>query len=103
MKASLFAIVLSLFVTSIPAQALPVKPPVSQQKSTEKINLNKADAKALAKAMKGIGAKRAQAIVSYRDAHGAFKSIDDLSVVKGVGKSFVKRNHERLVEVFVLG
>lgn len=103
MKASFFALVLSLFVTSLPVQADTAKPAISQQKVIEKINLNKADAKALTNAMKGIGVKRAQAIISYRDAHGAFKSIDDLAAVKGVGKGFVKRNHERLLEVFFLG
>lgn len=103
MKASFFALILSLFATSLPVQANTVKDTASSQVRIEKINLNKADANALTKAMKGIGIKRAQAIIQYRETHGAFKSIDELSAVKGVGKNFVKRNHDRLLEVFVIG
>ncbi|MGD9152071.1 MAG: helix-hairpin-helix domain-containing protein [Gammaproteobacteria bacterium] len=51
---------------------------------TAKININKADADALA-AIKGLGAKKAEAIVAYREANGNFKSIDDLTNVKGIG------------------
>jgi len=35
--------------------------------------------------VKGIGAKTAAAIVLYREAHGAFSSLDDLVKVKGIG------------------
>ncbi|MGD9108675.1 MAG: ComEA family DNA-binding protein [Gammaproteobacteria bacterium] len=49
-----------------------------------KININKADADTLA-TIKGLGAKKAEAIVTYREANGNFKSIDDLTNVKGIG------------------
>lgn len=49
------------------------------------ININVADAETLA-TLKGIGAKKAQAIVDYRKQIGRFKSIEQLLEVKGVGK-----------------
>lgn len=51
---------------------------------TEKININQADADTLA-TVKGLGSKKAEAIVAYREANGDFKSVDDLANVKGIG------------------
>src|SRR5579862_9297410 len=50
------------------------------------VNINTADAETLALELKGIGQKRAEAIIAYREQHGPFKSIDDLSNIKGIGK-----------------
>lgn len=54
------------------------------------VNINKADAKTLSESLKGIGMKRAKAIVAYRSKNGPFKSIDDLRNVKGIGDKIVK-------------
>jgi len=66
----------------------------------QKVNINAATAKQLA-SVKGIGSKRAAAIVAYRKQHGRFKSLNDLTNVKGISeKSLVrleKRNPNRLV------
>ncbi len=70
--------------------------------ATQKINLNKADAKALSHSLKGIGKVKAQAIVNYRQTHGEFKSLDELAYVKGVGHSFVKKNLEKIQAIFSL-
>ena len=40
---------------------------------------------------------RAQAIVDYRNTHGAFKSADELASVKGVGEKIVERNRENIL------
>lgn len=67
-----------------------------------KINLNQASAKVIAKSFKGIGKKRAQAIVEYRNNHGAFKDINELSRVMGISLNFVKKHNVRLKETFAL-
>lgn len=59
------------------------------------LNLNSADAASLA-AVKGIGPKRASAIVAYRQQHGAFKSVSDLSHVKGFGDKLIAKVKGRL-------
>ena len=46
--------------------------------------------------LKGIGHKKAQAILAYREQIGAFKSIDDLTKVKGIGEKILMDNKTRL-------
>jgi competence protein ComEA len=62
-----------------------------------KVDINTADASALA-AIKGLGAKKAEAIVKYREQNGNFKSINDLTKVKGVGKKLLTKI-EKEIEV----
>ena len=61
-----------------------------------KLDINTASAEALAEAIHGVGIKRAQAIVLYREQHGAFSSVDQLAQVRGIGAKTVERNRERL-------
>lgn len=60
------------------------------------VNINKADAAAMVENLEGIGPKKAAAIVSYRKKNGAFKSIDGLMEVKGIGEKIVKKNRRDL-------
>jgi len=64
--------------------------------AADPINVNSADAEALASAMVGIGAAKAAAIVAYREQHGPFKTVDDLLLVKGIGEATLNKNRERL-------
>ncbi|ROP49959.1 competence protein ComEA [Enterobacter sp. BIGb0383] len=57
-----------------------------------KVSINSASAEELARAMNGVGLKKAQAIVSYREEYGPFNSLDDLRQVPGLGGSLVERN-----------
>jgi competence protein ComEA len=61
------------------------------------VNINTADAATLAKSLDGIGDSKAQAIVAWRDAHGPFKSVDDLSQVKGFGPKTLERNRAAIL------
>jgi competence protein ComEA len=58
------------------------------------VNINTADAATLAKELKGVGPKLAQAIVEYRQKHGPFKTADELSLVKGIGPAAIAKNRE---------
>lgn len=78
-------------------------PAVAQQKATARpaaaksaaipaapVNLNTAN-QAQLEALPGIGPKVAQRILEYRQKNGAFKKLEDLMNVKGIGeKSFLK-------------
>ncbi|RMG59850.1 MAG: helix-hairpin-helix domain-containing protein [Gammaproteobacteria bacterium] len=60
------------------------------------VDINTADAETLARVMQGVGPKKAEAIVRYREAHGPFHNVYELVRVKGIGKKTVKRNFDRL-------
>jgi competence protein ComEA len=59
-------------------------------KVTGKINLNKASAAELS-SIKGIGSKKAQAIVDYRKKKGDFTDIKQLIKVRGIGHSMLAK------------
>ena len=58
----------------------------------EPVNVNTADAAALAKALDGIGPAKAKAIVSYREKNGPFKSVDQLAMVEGITQKLIDKN-----------
>lgn len=63
---------------------------------TNPVDVNTASAEVLADVMDGVGVKRAQAIVEYREQHGAFSSVDQLAEVRGVSTKIVERNRDRI-------
>ncbi|MCO8100450.1 ComEA family DNA-binding protein [Acinetobacter indicus] len=63
--------------------------------SSEKINLNMATAAQLQQ-LSGVGQKKAEAIIEYRNRHGKFKRIEDLQLVKGIGPALLAKNRHRL-------
>lgn len=97
------ALTLSAATFSVHAGAtlkkIPEQPAVSVSKQ---IDLNKADASSLIGSIKGIGAKRAAAIIAYRDSHHGFKSLEELAEVRGLGQHFVSANREKLHEIFTI-
>jgi competence protein ComEA len=56
------------------------------------VSINTGSAEALAQAMNGVGLKKAQSIVSYREEYGPFKALEQLQEVPGIGSSLVQRN-----------
>jgi competence protein ComEA len=58
------------------------------------VDINTADEKELVN-LKGIGVAKAMAIVEYRESK-CFKSIDELSNVKGIGKKIIEKNKDNL-------
>lgn len=61
----------------------------------DRVNLNTATAEQL-QTLSGIGQKKAEAIVAYRQKNGRFKSIDDIQLVKGVGPALFAKNKAKL-------
>jgi len=59
------------------------------------ININTADKDTLM-TIKGVGERRADAIVTYRKEHGPFASVDDLTQVDGIGQTTVDSNRDNL-------
>ncbi len=67
-----------------------------QQAVSATVNINTADAATLAEKLNGVGMKKAQAIVSFREQNGLFKSVDDLVNVPGIGKATLEKNRSLL-------
>jgi competence protein ComEA len=55
-------------------------------RENEKLDLNTASAQELDDRLPGIGPTLAQRIIEYRQQHGAFRSIEDLQNVAGIGE-----------------
>jgi competence protein ComEA len=60
------------------------------------VNINTADAATIATSLNGIGSVKAQAIVDYRQKHGAFRTVDELAQVKGISQKLINRNRADL-------
>ena len=58
---------------------------------TLQVNINTATTEELQKLM-GVGSKRAQAIVNYRQENGAFATASDITMVKGIGPKLFHLN-----------
>lgn len=63
--------------------------------AAEAVNINTAD-KAALMSINGVGEKRAEAIIVWREQNGPFKSVDDLASVSGIGQSIIDQNRESL-------
>jgi len=60
------------------------------------VNVNTATAEDIAKNLKGVGQAKAGAIVLYREKNGAFKSLKEITKVKGIGASTIDKNRENI-------
>ncbi len=88
----------AIFLFSLLAAPLSLAAETSAADSGEvaRIDINSADAAAIAAALDGVGLVKAQEIVAYREMFGAFQSVDELMEVKGIGPGTLERNRERI-------
>lgn len=63
---------------------------------SDKISLNQANLEQL-QTLNGVGQKKAQAIIEYRQKKGGFKTIDELMNVKGIGPKLLEKNKAKLI------
>ena len=68
----------------------------NSEEATDKISINTATADELAAALNGVGQKKAEAIISYREKYGPFSQVEQLKEVPGFGPSLVDRNLSRM-------
>ena len=69
----------------------------SQEAAKEgKVNINTATVEEL-KMLKGVGEKKAEAIIEYRKKNGSFQTKEDLMKVRGIGKKLFESFQERIV------
>jgi len=58
--------------------------------SADKVNVNTASLEQL-QSIKGVGSSTAAAIIKYREKNGAFKQVEDLVNVKGIGSKKLEK------------
>ncbi|ACA31813.1 ComEA family DNA-binding protein [Histophilus somni] len=83
----------------------PTQPPSSAQATqqvepviiSDKLNINTATAEEIKHALIGIGSKKAEAIVQYREKFGKFTAAEQLLEVKGIGKATLEKNRDRII------
>ncbi|WP_342120174.1 helix-hairpin-helix domain-containing protein [Haemophilus influenzae] len=64
---------------------------------SDKLNINTATASEIQKSLTGIGTKKAEAIVQYREKHGNFTNAEQLLEVQGIGKATLEKNRDRII------
>lgn len=95
-KTNWFAIAIFLFSLIAAPLSSAAEDPATGMEETEQIDINSADAAAIAAALDGVGLVKAQEIVAYREMFGAFKTVDELMEVKGIGPGTLERNRDRI-------
>lgn len=71
--------------SSIPPNSVASQATVSKQATIGKVNINTATVQELSVKLNGIGDGLAQRIVSYREKHGPFRSVEAIKNVSGIG------------------
>ncbi|MFB2863911.1 ComEA family DNA-binding protein [Aeromonas sp. MdU4] len=68
----------------------------SVAKESGKVDINTATLAELT-SLKGVGDKKAQAIVDYREKQGKFTSVDQLADVNGIGPATLEANRDMII------
>ena len=91
------AMVAVLLAFSAVGLAVEAQPDSTQQ--IQMLDVNSADAMAIAAALDGVGLTKAQEIAAYREMFGNFHSVEELADVKGIGPATVEKNRQRIIVV----
>ena len=80
--------IILLFFVNLSILVFPV---AYAEANINKIDINTADALILEN-LRGIGPKKAAAIIEFRDKNGMFESVEDLKKINGIGQKTVDKN-----------
>jgi competence protein ComEA len=86
MKMALSVLFCLFLLLSVPALA----------DASDAVNVNTADVEALT-SLKGIGPSRAEAIIAHRQENGPFRSLHELTQVRGIGERTIEENMDRII------
>lgn len=88
--------ILALPITGFTNRVLAAENKAINEQAIEFVNINQADAETMSRMLKGIGLKKAQAIIDWREKNGNFKNVEQLTQVKGIGQKTVEINRARI-------
>ena len=83
-------------LSTVPAWADSVEPETTTAVILH-VDINTDSAEKMADLLNGVGMKKANAIVSYRQQYGQFKTVDDLLNVSGIGPATLEKNRSAIV------
>ena len=63
--------------------------------AAEEVDINTADKETLM-TLSGVGESYAERIINYREQNGGFKSVQELTDIRGIGQSLVEKNRDLL-------
>ena len=86
----------TVWVVLSPLAHKPPEAPRRKPVASGKITINTATVDQLA-LLPGIGTKTAQAIIEYRAQHGSFKTVSDLTKVRGIGEKTLEGLREHIL------
>ena len=78
------------------SEEIPTGATSKEEAKEGKVNINTATVEEL-KTLKGVGEKKAEAIIEYRKKNGSFQTKEDLMKVRGIGKKLFESFQERIV------
>lgn len=78
------------------SQSLTDSPIMLAQAVEGSVNINTASAEEISAHLKGVGLKKAQAIVAWREANGVFTTKEQLMEVKGIGEKTLLANADKI-------
>tara|TARA_B110000444_G_C18808698_1_gene581391 strand:+ start:594 stop:902 length:309 start_codon:yes stop_codon:yes gene_type:complete len=93
-RLALFAVLAAFSTVNLAVEAQP-----GSTQQIQMLDINSADAAAIAAALDGVGLTKAQEIVAYREMFGSFHSVEELAEVKGIGAVTVEKNRQRIIVV----
>jgi competence protein ComEA len=91
-KYSLFKSITAAFLLFLAPFALMAQDVSELAGQPTPININSADAQAIAETLVGVGMVRAKEIVAYREMFGQFQSLEELLEVQGIGTATLDKN-----------
>jgi competence protein ComEA len=101
-KKALFITILASAVSGFSSIVFAETPPTPKNQSEKQrvvegvVNINHATAIDIAVMLKGIGLKKAEAIVEWRKVNGKFTHIEQLTEVKGIGDKTLSLNKNKI-------
>ncbi|AOE98082.1 MULTISPECIES: ComEA family DNA-binding protein [Serratia] len=72
------------------------QPAITKAAEEAAVSINQATAEQLAAALSGVGLKKAEGIVRYREQNGPFTQVEQLQEVPGIGPALFEKNRTRL-------
>ncbi|MEZ5524754.1 MAG: ComEA family DNA-binding protein [Pseudomonadales bacterium] len=100
LKGFLIALIASFICIALPVTAQPEGSPgtpmIDSAAEQHRVNINTDSAERLALILKGVGMKRAQAIVEYRKLNGPFSDVSQLQQIKGIGEAIIEKNRDKI-------